>query len=272
MAALYPDIKRAGNLREAMQCALNDSGTDLVAAVHPAPEWRSTATVVESATRTSDTHLARRQRLFNIEFSERGVCMASGSTTELATCVGPVVAWQAGADLEQLCAAAPFIRPTALGLAFEQGTAVEFIWNQFLESEYHDPALLEAAYAQPALRALRPYTSMNALHFSRSTRFPFTTDLPFVIPRDEGGYRVVWQIESSSMDSWWLDLQRVDRDFVNAETVADAIAVVLEHLPDGCGPAIDGTARDLDKPNAISGETHVPADHDVSKQAEPVRE
>ncbi|MEV1177563.1 DUF6193 family natural product biosynthesis protein [Nonomuraea sp. NPDC049784] len=37
-----------------------------------------------------------------------------------------------------------------------------------------------------------------------------------------------------------------------AEIAAEAVAIVVAHLPAGCGPAIDGTADDLDDPTPDS--------------------
>ena len=40
--------------------------------------------------------------------------------------------------------------------------------------------LLEAAYAEPRLRRLFPWTGMGELHFSRCSEWPWTWDVPYI--------------------------------------------------------------------------------------------
>ncbi|MFI6288634.1 DUF6193 family natural product biosynthesis protein [Streptomyces sp. NPDC051018] len=100
-----------------------------------------------------------------------------------------------------------------------------------------DHGLIEAAYAEPELRVLFPYQSHESLHFSRCTRYPYTHDVPAIVPVD-GKYRVIGRTARSPhrpVDIGWADNPR------------DAVALVLARLPPGCGPAVVGTADDLDK-------------------------
>jgi hypothetical protein len=99
-----------------------------------------------------------------------------------------------------------------------------------------DHDLIEAAYAQPQLRALFPYHSHRTLAFSRCTRFPYTRDVPVITPLN-GSYRVT---------GWKTRSPRGSADIGEANSPQEAIALVLAHLPHNCGPAIDGTADDLD--------------------------
>ena len=92
-----------------------------------------------------------------------------------------------------------------------------------------DPAMVRAAYAQPRLRELYPMVSHGTLYLSRCTDNPGSF-VPVVYPLVRGGY----QVTARSIGS----LGEVD-------TVDEAFALVVANLPEGCGPAIVGTARDV---------------------------
>ncbi|GAA5209926.1 hypothetical protein GCM10023323_35520 [Streptomyces thinghirensis] len=51
--------------------------------------------------------------------------------------------------------------------------------------------LLNAAYSEPRLRQLFPWTGMGELHFSRCTEPRWTWDLPYISPGSEGTYWVL---------------------------------------------------------------------------------
>ncbi|MEU3910364.1 DUF6193 family natural product biosynthesis protein [Streptomyces sp. NPDC029721] len=56
-------------------------------------------------------------------------------------------------------------------------TLVERTWRGLLErhpaARRGEPAVIEAAYAEPRLRALFPFPSHGALSFHRNTQFPW---------------------------------------------------------------------------------------------------
>ncbi|MFB7300639.1 DUF6193 family natural product biosynthesis protein [Streptomyces rubiginosohelvolus] len=60
----------------------------------------------------------------------------------------------------------------------------------FLRRGGGEPAVREAAYAEPRLRALFPFTSHGALTFHRNTEFPWSDDLPFIV--GDGQACTVW--------------------------------------------------------------------------------
>ncbi|MEV5729067.1 MULTISPECIES: DUF6193 family natural product biosynthesis protein [Streptomyces] len=95
-----------------------------------------------------------------------------------------------------------------------------------------DKPLVEAAYANPALRALFPLVSHGSLQFSRCTRFPWSQDLPSIFPYDGRLFRVVRLHEPRGSG----------REQIGGPVTADeAVELVAAHLPAGCGPALDGT-------------------------------
>ncbi|GGL03121.1 DUF6193 family natural product biosynthesis protein [Streptomyces flaveus] len=91
--------------------------------------------------------------------------------------------------------------------------------------------LVRVAYAEPLLRQLFPWTGMWELHFSRCTEFRPTWDIPYVGTRKDGRYYVEGP----------LRMQRIGE----TDDAQGAVAMVIERLPPGCGPAFVGTAEEL---------------------------
>ncbi|MBT2482743.1 hypothetical protein J7E94_32125 [Streptomyces sp. ISL-94] len=106
-------------------------------------------------------------------------------------------------------------------------------WQAFLafSDEVIDPEVVRAAYAQPPLRELFPAISHGVLYLSRCTQYPWTHDVGTAFPQASGGYRVRRQSDNT--------LPGV------TETLEEAYRLIAANLPEGCGPAIDGTANDL---------------------------
>ncbi|KQX37178.1 hypothetical protein ASD97_08980 [Streptomyces sp. Root63] len=106
-------------------------------------------------------------------------------------------------------------------------------WKDILDSEdgLIDPAMPRAAYANPRLRELFPTVSHGALYLSRCIRHPRPHDVGSLFPRAGGGFMVVRQSDGTVLGE--------------PETVEEAVALIAAHLPEGCGPAIDGSANDL---------------------------
>ncbi|MET9608946.1 DUF6193 family natural product biosynthesis protein [Streptomyces sp. NPDC006512] len=84
--------------------------------------------------------------------------------------------------------------------------------------------LLEAAYAQPSLRVLHPFTSHHSLNLSSCTEFPYLVQVPAVDPLPDGRFRV--------------RLPRSAGVIALVDTAEEAVALVVEHMPPGLGPAV----------------------------------
>ncbi|MEU7011870.1 DUF6193 family natural product biosynthesis protein [Streptomyces sp. NPDC046332] len=108
---------------------------------------------------------------------------------------------------------------------------VEAGWQAVRDDGRVRPALLEAAYAEPRLRQLFPWTGMGELHFSRCTEQRWTWDIPYIQLAGDGTYWVSGPLRSETVGP--------------AATAQDAIAMVVQHLPAGCGPAFVGTPEEL---------------------------
>ncbi|MGA5046985.1 DUF6193 family natural product biosynthesis protein [Streptomyces arboris] len=125
-------------------------------------------------------------------------------------------------------------------LRTSSGDAVEAGWQQVRADGRVRPELLEAAYAEPRLRQLFPWTGMGELHFSRCTEQRWTWDIPYIQP--------------AARDSYWVSGPLRSQTVGPAETVGEAIAMVLERLPVGCGPAFLGTPEELAAHEAMQGQ------------------
>lgn len=72
---------------------------------------------------------------------------------------------------------------------------------------------------------------MGELHFSRCAEQRWTWDIPYIQPAAEGTYWVSGPLRSESVGP--------------ASTAQEAIAIVVELLPAGCGAAFVGTPEEL---------------------------
>lgn len=120
----------------------------------------------------------------------------------------------------------------------EAADVVAAAWRRVLAmgEDLIDPETVRAMYAQPRLRVLFPLVSHGIVQFSRCTRFPWTADVPVLYKRVEGGF-VVRRLREPNGSA---------RQIVgHVDTMEEGIALIVANLPEGCGPAIDGTADDL---------------------------
>ncbi|MET8474120.1 DUF6193 family natural product biosynthesis protein [Streptomyces sp. NPDC006422] len=110
-------------------------------------------------------------------------------------------------------------------------SVVEAGWQAVRDDGRVRTELLEAAYGEPLLRQLFPWTGMGELHFSRCTEQRWTWDIPYIGPGVEGSYWVLGPLRSE-----WVG---------QVATAQEAIATVVDRLPPGCGPAFMGTPEEL---------------------------
>jgi Family of unknown function (DUF6193) len=92
---------------------------------------------------------------------------------------------------EEMAEHFPFLSFQESARAYERGDAVEELWLSLLKGAWgieRLQPLVEAAGAEPRLRQLRPWVSVDRLCFSRWVGFPFSDDLPYAAPR--GSFRV----------------------------------------------------------------------------------
>ncbi|WP_198653714.1 DUF6193 family natural product biosynthesis protein [Actinocorallia populi] len=107
---------------------------------------------------------------------------------------------------------------------------VEAAWKDVRDDGRVPTELIDAAYAEPRLRELFPWTGMGELHFSRCTGKRWTWDIPYIGPAKDG-YRVEGLLRTETIGP--------------AADAAQAVAMVVERLPANCGPAFIGTPEEL---------------------------
>lgn len=94
-----------------------------------------------------------------------------------------------------------------------------------------DPVVPRTAYSHPSLRVLFPMVSHGVLYLSRCTQYPWSRDVGTAFPQGAGGYRV---------------RRESDRTLIGvADTIEEAYELIAANLPEGSGPAVDGTPDDL---------------------------
>jgi hypothetical protein len=97
-------------------------------------------------------------------------------------------------------------------------------WKRLFNWPYVNSELVQAAYTEPRLRQLFPWTGHWELHFSRCIESPWTWDVPYIRPQPGGRFRV----EGPSRT-----------EFVGeTDSAGAAVAMVADRLPPGCGPAV----------------------------------
>ncbi|MFI9723855.1 DUF6193 family natural product biosynthesis protein [Streptomyces sp. NPDC052396] len=180
----------------------------------------------------------RHKRRWSISGTDSFADMAlvDGTTDDLAEIAEAARAWHAGAALSDLCRAAPFMHlsgrfevpdhdPARLAESEWQhlrteASELEYPWG----SAYQ--ALVEAAYAEPALRGLYPFTSHWALRFSVTTRPRLSVVGPVLVAQAVGRFTVAETMAS--------------KDAARFTTAPEAVAVAVRLLPYGSAPVTLG--------------------------------
>lgn len=229
---LYPDLIEQGGLANALQAALRKIGSSLSVSELDKSIRFIVYAHVESGERFSQIYIGSRTRMFSFDFWNRGVCLADGATPEILEVAGSIDKWIAsGCSTGELASAFRFVHVKPTAAAYERGAEVEVRWREYLASlgdRFPElTAFVIAAAAEPRLRQLFPFTSLNLFCFSRRTGYPFTRDTPHVVPLGRDQYEVI----SCSGKS------------LGRGSAAEAVAMAVAALPPDCGPAVPGTAE-----------------------------
>jgi hypothetical protein len=243
---LYPEIVAAGSLSKALDQAFSEIGSSLDAA--------STGTFIAYArtaagSRSCQMFIAAHNRLFIFDFWARGVIYGSGSSSSLKDAAQAIHFWIIEQpNIAQMQSRFSFFTPDPQAIPHEAGQAVEYKWGSLLKTwrvrakanpDAMSPLpLIEAAMKQPQLAQLFPFTSMNTLHFSRTTGYPFTNDCPFAIPIGNGRFRVY-------KTSVGVGDEEKRGEVIGEGSAEEVVAMLVANLPPDCGPAVDGTADDF---------------------------
>ncbi|MEU3315696.1 DUF6193 family natural product biosynthesis protein [Streptomyces sp. NPDC006662] len=238
-AVLYPDVATCGSLATALR-AEAEGGLDPVAVTSSdiAPLLHASVASVLPHREPLQISAWQHERQWSIRGEEpfQGLPLVDGETKDLAEVARAARAWHDGAALEDFRRAAPFVHltgrfevpdndPVRLTESEWQGMRqeaadLEYVWQESYQ------ALIEAAYAEAALRALYPFTSHWALRFSATTRPGLTLCGPCLTAGSDGTYGV-------------------GRGFITPDlglfaTPHEAVALAVSHLRPGLGPVALG--------------------------------
>lgn len=234
ITTLYPDLVEQGGLANALRAALREIGSQLSVSELDKSVRLVVYARVEWGPRFSQVYVGAEKRMFGFDFWNQGVCLAYGATPEILEVARSIDKWVASScTTAELASAFRFVQVEPAAAAYERGEEVEMRWQEYLASLAETlpelRAFVTAAAAEPKLRQLFPFTSLNRFCFSRCTGYPFTRDTPHVVPLGRDQYEVI----SSSGES------------LGRGNAADAVALAVAALPPNCGPAVPGTAEQL---------------------------
>ncbi|MFF0387532.1 DUF6193 family natural product biosynthesis protein [Kitasatospora sp. NPDC004615] len=222
----YPDVARAGSLRAALQAEADRAGLRLEGGPTETTAWRLTDAKVRSGERTVYVDLLPGDRQFTVACYVREVRMASGRTDDLAAVAAAVADWQRPVPVRELVTRRPFLGTWELAEAHERGEPIPVRWKQLLANRNRRTKglreFIEAAHAEPRLRALSPGMAMWWVTFSRRAEDPISHDLPMVRPLGEDRFEVRHRAE--------------DRPPLTTTGVAATVAAVLDLLPEDAVP------------------------------------
>lgn len=258
-SSYYADVATVGGVGSAIQIQLKAIGSPLCVKKTD-PEFTGLFPFawerVENKHRFSQIQIAKHQRLFMVDFWDRGVCLAHGATPLLPKVAEVIHSWIAEEVLTgELRRRFPFVGVESTAECHEQGAAAEVerqwqaLLNRVRSEEHHNDLipLVEKAMECSVLRWLFPYTSLYTLCFSRCTGYPFLGGCPYACPSS----RVVYQGFLSPDQG---DVLRPDKPYTVFDSkrqllgqgdAPEAIELIVKHLPPNCGPAVQGTADDL---------------------------
>ncbi|MGW6857422.1 DUF6193 family natural product biosynthesis protein [Streptomyces xanthophaeus] len=238
-AALYPDVAARGSLAAALRAEAG-SRLDAVRVTSPdsAPLLCATAAGAPPHREPLQISASSRERQWSIRGTEphQGLALVDGGTDDLAEVARAVRAWCDGTALEDIRRAAPFVHltgrfevpdndPALLTESEWQGLRRQAAELEYAWQETHQN-LIEAAHAEPALRALYPFTSHWALRFSTTPRPALTVVGPCLGANSDGTYGVGTGI--------------VGDDLGRFTTAREAAATAVRHLPPALGPTTLG--------------------------------
>lgn len=238
-AGLYPDIAAEGSLGAVLEAIADKEGFSVPFAISKSDPLRHAAvasTVPHRRGMTISGWAAERRWAIRGCESLQGTALVGGDTQDLVQVARAAQAWYDGSALTDIRRAAPFVHLTGRFEVADHDPVrlAESEW-QHLRTEADEVdwpqyrALIEAAYGEPVLRGLYPFTSHWTLRFSTSTR-PHLTVLPMCLDARWGEDR--YTVSANYMGEVLFD----------TPTVQEAVSTAVRHLPLDLGPVTSGAA------------------------------
>ncbi|WP_405021233.1 DUF6193 family natural product biosynthesis protein [Kitasatospora sp. NBC_00070] len=229
---LYPEVAAYGSLAAALRAAAEDRlGAVPAISSNSAPLLHAAVASTLPHRGLLEISAWSHERRWTIRGTDvfQGLSLVDGTTDDLAEVAKAARAWHDGAALEAIRRAAPFVHPTGRFDVPDREPArlTDSEWQHLrqaaaeLEYDWQEPyqCLIEAAYAEPALRALYPFTSHWALRFSSTTRPDLTIVGPSLTAGGDGTYG--------------LGRGFITPDLGRFATAGEAVAMAVRHLPPG---------------------------------------
>ncbi|MFC4635354.1 DUF6193 family natural product biosynthesis protein [Dokdonia ponticola] len=232
---MYLEIEKYGNINNALNSEFAKIKSPLrVQESESIDKFPLTYALVEYRNKFSQIYLAGKKHVFLPDFWRDGVCLANGQTNELNELVRVVDFWLLNdVSTNELSETFIWVKPNKKAIAFDENRAVEYAWNSYLKNEIFKDfqEFIEIAKQDEIIGKLFPFTSLMRLCFSRCTGYPYTYDIPIVIPiiDEKGKYEV-----RSSNDV-----------IIGRGTAIQTLKMLKSHLPKNIKPAVKGTADDL---------------------------
>ncbi|WP_143090358.1 DUF6193 family natural product biosynthesis protein [Flavobacterium akiainvivens] len=247
---LYPEVKKAGNLPNALDKALEARGSSLRVMRRDADyDFPVINTHMVNNNKFSQVYIAQDVRRFLPDFWRNGVCLAQGGTDDFNLLAEAIDYWLTyDVTTRQLAEKYPFIVPHEHAAAFDEGREVAYAWNRMLNTRgEHLKPIISLAMHDEVVGRLFPFTSHYTLCLSRCTGYPYDDiGLPYVTPaqfaRFEDGRLIMG--ESEGEDGRYI-VSRNRSEYLGEGNAAEALALIKLHLPPHIQPAVAGTADGL---------------------------
>jgi hypothetical protein len=200
--------------------------------------------------RYSQVCTASLRRLFMFGLWDRGVSYGHGKTDSPRAMVDAIAAFVfAQKSVDDMTHCFPFVELTDAARAHERGQLVEHRWAEYLGWDASNlvkrallPVLFEAS-RRAALRCLFPYVNLQALHFSRTTGYPYRAIDAWTAPVVRSGPSLAERLAPGLYEVVISDAHGPrSLGYGDARWAADRLE---QAVPDGSGPAVNGTADDI---------------------------
>lgn len=236
-AELYPEVATAGSLAAALRLVAAAQGLSFPVREAQGDPMRAALVPTTLAHRreleVGASHVERRWFVRARE-RDQDLSLLGGDTEDLSGIVRAAHAWHDGAPLDEIAEVAPFLRLTG---RFEvpDGDPVllaesEWWYLRAHAAEEGTPeyrALIEAAYAEPVLRRLYPFTSHWALRFSTTTRPALS-------------HEVAVCLFAGREHDYSARMNYLGPVVGRAATAQELVALAVRHVPAGLGPVRSG--------------------------------
>lgn len=256
--AFYIEIEKAGGLNNALNLELINQKSYLKIqddeVLKPIPFAFAR---IENKNKFSQVSIAKKEKLYLVDFWKDGVCLTHGKTNNILELVKTINFWLTeDVTIKVLSDKFHFVETSERAKIYEENKEVEFKWNTLIEDNGNTKLdeFAKLAMKDEIIGKLFPYTSLYTLCFSRCTGFPFSSDdLPNVTPEEVSNFLFFntnpvnkgKNINFESKDEKKFIVTKNKTEFIGSGNAMEALKLVKENLPTDVKPAIKGTADDI---------------------------